>query len=85
MIQNNYEPSKEDAVFKLWEVLTAGRDNYTCLINLAIALLAVMRVGIKISTVKEFFSGICFSLDDARSLAHHNTKKHPVKEYKRNK
>lgn len=72
MIQNNYEPSKEDTVFQLWEVLTAGRENYTCLVNLAIVLLAVMRVAMKAGSVKEFFSSICYSLDEPKTLSHYS-------------
>lgn len=53
MIQNSYEPCKDDIVFKLWETLIAGnKENTTCLINLSIVILAVMNTAVKIKTVK---------------------------------
>jgi hypothetical protein len=68
MIQNSYEPSKDDIVFKLWELLVAGnKENTTCLINLSIIILAVMNTSVKIRTVKEFFCEVCYAVDGIKS------------------
>jgi hypothetical protein len=56
MIQSNFEPQRNDVVSKLWAIVTAGsKENTTCLINFAIIILAVMKISLRIKSVKEFF------------------------------
>jgi len=67
MIQSNFEPQKDDAVSRLWAIVTAGsKENTTCLINLSIVVLAVMRIGVRVRSVKEFFEDLAYSLDSLR-------------------
>lgn len=70
MIQSNFEPQKDDVVSRLWAIVTAGsKENTTCLINLSIIVLAVMKIGVRVRSVKDFFENLAYSLDSLRPTA----------------
>lgn len=70
MIQSNYEPQRNDVVSRLWAIVTAGsKENTTCLINLSIMVLAVMKISVRVSSVQRFFENVAYSLDSLRPTA----------------
>lgn len=86
MIQPNYEPMKDDYVSQLWHILISGaKENTTCLINFSIIILAVMKIMVRIKSVKDFFADVCYSLDTIRTMGGNTSKRMINREYRRNK